>query len=88
MSHLDARSVVSRETLFLSQEFFRGLGSSSRFTISTITWAGTDSDLLSFLLMQDWRSQCKCTWQKPSESAKNTLEMKCSETRQLRDQRF
>lgn len=70
MSHLDKCSVVSREMLFLSQEFFRGLGSSSRFTISTITWAGTGSDLLSFLLMQDWRSQCRCTWQKPSESAK------------------
>lgn len=84
MSHLDKQSVLLSEMLFFSQEFFWGSGSSSRFTISTITSLGMGSHLPWFLLMQDSKSQCRYTWQKPRESNKTKekyiqLKAHCSE---------
>lgn len=72
MSQLDKLSVVLSEMLLVSQEFFCGFGDSKRFTISCITSVGMGSDLLWFLLMQDSKSHCRYTWQKPSESKKTT----------------
>lgn len=72
MSQSDKLSVVLSEMLFVSQEFFCGFGDSKRFTISSITSVGMGSDLPWFLLMQDSKSHCRYTWQKPSESKKTT----------------
>lgn len=61
MSHVDKTSLELSEILFFSQKFFSGFGGSSRISISRITFGRTGSDLLSFLLMHDSKSQCRYT---------------------------